>query len=376
MGVLHALPVPPGNPIRVLDALDVALSGHAQWLPVPEQDHARTQLLCSTQREGEEIEDSIALVMCTSGSTGTPKGAQLTVSNLMASAHATEERLGGPGQWLLAMPAHYIAGMQVLIRSVVAGTNPRFVDLSQGFSVTEFAEETANLTGTRRYTSLTPMQLMKAMRTLAGIDALRLYDAVLIGGAPLPAEERRAAQELRINVVTTYGSSETSGGCVYDGTPLPGAKVRLDGDTIMLGGPMIAHGYRNAPEHEAFTEPGWFRTSDTGFLEDGVLTVTGRLDTIIDTGGLKVHPEVIEQAILCVPGVQAVCVVGIPHHRYGQAVAAAYQGTATIPDIMDGLYSLSRWQLPKDVRQVEKLPLTPSGKVDRHAVQEIFLNGK
>lgn len=372
MGVLRALPVPLGNPIRILDALDAALSGRGHWLPVPERDVAKENLLCSTQREGEEIDSVIALVMCTSGSTGTPKGAQLTVSNLVSSARATEERLGGPGQWLLAMPAHYIAGMQVLVRSVIAGTNPRYIDLSSGFSVPEFVEETASLSGARKYTSLTPMQLMKAMRTLAGIDALRLYDAVLIGGAPLPAEERRAAQELGIRVVTTYGSSETAGGCVYDGKPLPGARVRVDGQRIVLGGPMIARGYRNAPDHEAFSEPGWFRTSDAGFLEGDLLTVTGRLDTIIDTGGLKVHPEIIEQEILRVPGVQAVCVVGIPHPRYGQAIAAAYQGTATIPEIMDGVHSLSRWQLPKDLRQVETLPLTHSGKVDRRAVEEIF----
>lgn len=374
MGILRALPVPLGNPIRILDALEAALSGTDHWLPVPEQDPARAQLLRSTQREGDEIDSDIALVMCTSGSTGTPKGAQLTVANLVASARATEERLGGPGQWLLAMPAHYIAGLQVLVRSVIADTNPRYVDLSQGFNVPEFVEQSASLSSARRYTSLTPMQLIKAMRTLAGIDALRLYDAVLIGGAPLPAEELRAARQLRINVVTTYGSSETSGGCVYNGKALPGARVRLDAQRIVLGGPMIAHGYRNAPSDEAFREPGWFRTSDTGFIEDDLLTVTGRLDTIIDTGGLKVHPEVIEQEILRVPGVQAVCVVGIPHPRYGQAIAAAYQGSATIPEIMDGLHSLSRWQLPKDLRQVETLPLTHSGKVDRHAVQEIFQN--
>ncbi|WP_460490588.1 o-succinylbenzoate--CoA ligase, partial [Corynebacterium nasicanis] len=277
-------------------------------------------------------------------------------------------------QWLLAMPAHHIAGLQVLIRSLVAGVDPLALDLSTGFHTPRFARAAAELHATRDrcYTSLTPMQLAKLMDTLQGIEALRLFDAVLVGGAALNPQLARAAADMQITVVTTYGSSETAGGCVYDGRPLPGARVRVEGERIHLGGPMIALGYRNAPGHAAFAEEGWFATTDAGHIADGRLHVTGRLDAVIDSGGLKLHPEVLEQALLGVRGVTGACVVGLPHPRLGQAIVAAYTGTATPGEVIEGLDHLPRWQLPKELRRLEALPLTGPGKVDRRGVEKLF----
>lgn len=372
--ILEPLPVDPANPADILSALEDAISGQRSLLPVPANDRSRTQLLRDTQRVGQPIDDSIALVMATSGSTGTPKGAQLTAGNLVSSADATHQYLGGEGQWLLPMPAHHIAGIQVLVRCIVAGVEPLALDLSSGFQIPRFLTATRELaeTGDRLYTSLTPMQLAKAMDSLEGIEALRLFDALLIGGAALNPQTRRAAEELGIKVVATYGSSETSGGCVYDGHPIPGAQVRVEAGRIHLGGPMIAAGYRNLPDHEAFAEPGWFATTDSGELKDGILTVRGRLDAVIDSGGLKLHPEVLEQAILAVPGVTGACVVGVPHPRLGQAIVAAYSGPATPDLVIEGLDDLPRWQLPKELKHLNQLPLTGPGKVDRRAVEKLF----
>ncbi|MGP6174827.1 o-succinylbenzoate--CoA ligase [Corynebacterium sp. A21] len=372
--ILEPLPVDPANPTAILGALEDAISGQRSLLPVPAHDRSRTQLLRDTQRVGQPIDDSIALVMATSGSTGTPKGAQLTAGNLVSSADATHQYLGGEGQWLLPMPAHHIAGIQVLIRCLIAGVEPLALDLSSGFQIPRFLTATRELaeTGDRLYTSLAPMQLAKAMDSLEGIEALRLFDALLIGGAALNPQTRHAAEELGIKVVATYGSSETSGGCVYDGHPIPGAQVRVEDSRIHLGGPMIAAGYRNLPAHAAFAEPGWFATTDSGELKDGVLTVQGRLDTVIDSGGLKLHPEVLEQAILAVPGVTGVCVVGVPHPRLGQAIVAAYSGPAAPDQVIEGLDDLPRWQLPKELRHLNQLPLTGPGKVDRRAVEKLF----
>ena len=372
--VLDVLPVDPRNPAAILSALEEAIAGQSAYLPVPAHDPTRAELLRRSQRAGELIDDNIALVVATSGSTGTPKGAQLTPINLVSSADATHQLLGGPGHWLLAMPAHHIAGIQVLVRSLIAGTDPLCLDVSGGFDVEAFAAASTELssTGERTYTSLAPMQLAKALDSLAGIEALRSFTAVLVGGAATNPQLLRAAKELRINVVTTYGSSETSGGCVYDGLPLPGAKVRVSQGRIHLGGPMIAAGYRNLPDHEAFAEEGWFITSDGGELIDGHLTVHGRLDSIIDTGGLKLHPEVLEREILNLPGVTGACVVGVPHPRFGQAVVAAYEGTAEVAEVLEGLEHLPRWQIPKDVRRVDTLPVTGPGKVDRLAVAKMF----
>ena len=375
--LLEPLVVDPRDPVAILPVLEEAIAGQRTLLPVPGDDAARATLLRDSQRAGQPISPGIALVVATSGSTGIPKGALLTPANLVSSADATHRQLGGEGQWLLAMPAHHIAGLQVLIRSLIAGVDPLTLDLATGFHTADFASAAGELhaTGDRCYTALTPMQLAKLMDTLQGIEALRLFDAVLVGGAALNPQLAQAAEDMQITVVTTYGSSETAGGCVYDGRPLPGARVRVDctdPGRIHLGGPMIAQGYRNDPEHEAFAEPGWFATSDAGRIEDGRLTVTGRLDAIIDSGGLKLQPEVLEQALLAVPGVTGACVVGIPDPRLGQAIVAAYTGPATPGEVIEGLDHLPRWQLPKDLRRVAEFPLTGPGKVDRRSVGRLF----
>lgn len=371
---LEILPVDPRDPLAILPDLEEALAGSRSLLPVPADDPTRATLLRNTQGVGEPIDDDIALVVSTSGSTGTPKGAQLTTRNLISSADATHQFLGGQGQWLLAMPASYIAGLQVLVRSLVAGVEPDFVDLSSGFNVSDFATRSRSIaaTGERCYTSLTPMQLAKATASLEGIEALRLFHAVLVGGAAANPALLNSAAKLGINVVTTYGSSETAGGCVYDGRPIAGAKVRVTDGRIHLGGPMIARGYRNLPGHEAFAEPGWFATSDAGSLVDARLTVSGRLDNVIDSGGLKLHPEVLEDVMLRVPGVTAACVVGVPDARYGQRICAAYTGSAPVATLMDALTDLPRWQVPKEVKVVPALPTLGPGKVDRAAVAELF----
>ncbi|GAB3592235.1 2-succinylbenzoate--CoA ligase [Corynebacterium faecale] len=372
--ILEPLPIDPANPVAILSDLEDAIAGRRTFLPIPARDRPRAQLLRESQRAGQPIDPHIALVMATSGSTGTPKGAQLTPGNLVSSADATHQYLGGEGQWLLAMPAHHIAGMQVLIRALIAGVEPLALDLSDGFHIPDFATAARELreTDDRVYTSLTPMQLIKAMDSLEGIEALRLFDAILVGGAATSRQTLEAAEALEITVVTTYGSSETSGGCVYDGQAIPGARIRVRDAHIELGGPMIADGYRNAPNHEDFAEPGWFRTSDTGTLVDDHLTVMGRLDSMIDSGGLKLHPEVLEKAITDLEGVTGACVLGIPDQRLGQAIVAAYAGTPSPAEVIRGLSDLPRWQLPKQLKHVEALPMIGPGKVDRRAITTLF----
>ncbi|MDO5077878.1 o-succinylbenzoate--CoA ligase [Corynebacterium sp.] len=351
--------------------LVAAISGKETLLPLPE-DAGLAGALTRSLRVGQPIASEIALVVATSGSTGTPKGALLTPANLVSSADATHQVLGGEGQWLLALPGHHIAGVQVLVRALVAGVEPLALDVSKGFDVHRFASLAHRLAdlGDRTYTSLVPMQLLKAMETLAGIEALRRFDAILIGGAPTTEKTRRQCRELGIRIVTTYGSSETSGGCVYDGRPIPGAKVRVAGGRVFLSGPMVAAGYRNHIPN-VFVD-GWYATQDSGVIADGKLHITGRIDAVIDSGGLKLHPEVLEQAILSLDGVETACVVGIPHPRLGQAIAVAYTGRRSPNEVIAGLEDLPRWQLPKHIRRVRELPLAGPGKVDRRGVEKLF----
>lgn len=376
--LLELLPVDPANPLAIMPALEEALTGQRTLLPVPANDPARANLLRNTLKPGAPIDDDIALVVSTSGSTGTPKGAMLTPANLISSSDATHQALGGEGQWLLAMPAAYIAGIQVLVRSMVVGVEPAFIDLSHGFNVAEFAARAHELarTGERTYTALTPMQLAKATSTLQGIDALRTFDAVLVGGAATNPRLLESAAKLRINVVTTYGSSETSGGCVYNGRPIAGARVKIVDGRIHLGGPMVARGYHRLDSPDL--ADGWFRTSDAGSLEGGVLTVLGRTDNVISSGGLKLHPEVLEAELLRIDGVTAATVIGKNDDRLGQRICAAYTGSASVPDILDALADaedagrIAHWQIPKELKVVAALPQLGPGKVDRAAVRELF----
>lgn len=310
----------------------------------------------------------------TSGSTGEPKTVLLDADALTTSAEATHERLGGPGTWLLALPTNHIAGVQVLVRSIIAGTTPGVLDMSKGFRAMGFAQAARPVLAQpgRHYTALVPTQLSRlVVGEGPGLEALRQFDGVLIGGAATPPKLLQQARALGVQVVTTYGMSETAGGCVYDGEPLRGVQVRTD-DVIEISGPVLALGYRGSPE--PFGE--WFRTGDLGRLRDGRLEVLGRADDVIVTGGEKVPPVLVERALATVEGVLEACVVGVPDDEWGQAVAVAVVARGVAPSVEDlraaVAEAVGRPAAPKLVRFVSELPLRGPGKVDRTAVADLF----
>ena len=359
----------------LLAALDQVLHGRASaLLPVPASGDRRSTL--SALRVGEAIDDDIALVVTTSGTTGAPKGALLTAAALTASATATHDRLGGPGRWLLALPPYHIAGVQVLVRSLLAGTVPVELDVSTGFDVNQLPAAVAELGSGRRYTALVAGQLAKALTDPAATAALAGLDAVLIGGGPAPRPVLDAAASAGISVVRTYGMSETAGGCVYDGVPLDGVKVRVDVDgRIVIGGPTLAKGYRNPPDPDPFAEPGWFRTDDVGAVDDsGVLSVLGRVDDAISTGGLTVLPQPVEAALRTHPAVADCAVFGLADERLGQrVVAAVVVADGCAPPSLDTLRAhvmrtLDRTAAPRELHVVDALPMRGIGKVDRQAL--------
>ena len=378
---LRTLPIPTGSGVNdVLPHLRQVLdgSGSAAWLPVPTGDRREARRLGEALSPGEPIADDVALVVTTSGSTGVPKGAMLTAHALRASGDATHERLGGPGSWLLALPTHHIAGLQVLLRALLAGTEPTVLDVSSGFLPEALPGAIAGMHGERRYTSLVPTQLIKVLEAPAATAALTELDAVLIGGAATPVSLYERACEAGINVVRTYGMSETCGGCVYDGVPLDGAKVRIEGGRVLLGGTMLAAGYRNKPEHPAFAEPGWFRTDDAGVYQDGVLRVQGRLDDAISTGGLLVMPQVVEAALVEHSAVSECVILGLPDERLGQRVTAVVVPvpghTPTLEDLRRQVLSeLDATAAPRELVLVDELPLLGPGKPDRAGLRKHLL---
>lgn len=363
----------------LLPALEAVLAGRDDALtPAPAGSVAAT---LAALRVGEPIDDDVALVVTTSGTTGDPKGALLSAAALTASAAATHDRLGGPGAWLLALPAYHIAGVQVLVRSLVAGVAPVELDVSAGFDVTELPSAVAQLGSSRRYAALVAAQLGKALADPAAAEALAELDAVLLGGGPAPKPILDAAVAAGVSVVRSYGMSETAGGCVYDGVPLDGVRLRIAADgRVVIGGATLARGYRNPADPDPFAEPGWFYTSDLGALDDsGALTVLGRVDDAISTGGLTVLPELVEAVLRTHPAVADCAVFGVADDRLGQRVAAAIvvAETAASQPTLAGLRdlvapALDGTAVPRELHVVNTLPRRGIGKVDRKALARRF----
>ena len=377
--------------------------------PGEDEGRVRSDLACRITRVPARTD----LILRTSGSTtGTGRLIAMSAAALMASARATHARLGGPGTWVLPLPAHHVAGLQILIRSLEAGTEPVVVDTSAGFSPTALAEalssavRSTGATACRLYVSLVPTQLVRVLQDPQARRALAGADAVLLGGAAADPALLDRARGAGVTVVTTYGMSETGGGCVYNGRPLEGVEITIQAPDaegagrILISGPVLAEDYLDTPGHspagsprrnpnagEGFHRSGTRRvlaTSDRGRLHpDGRLEVLGRLDDVIITGGVKVEPRHVEEALTCIDGVAEACVVGLPDEQWGSAVAAA---VVLEPDRQPGglkqldgaaLREAARARLdgahaPKRVVVLEALPLRPSGKVDRREVARLL----
>ena len=334
--------------------------------------------------------DDACVVVPTSGSTGEPRRVKISATALRASGEATAARLGGHGAWLLALPTTHVAGLQVVARSVLAGTEPVVLDLSAGFRGTAFAEAAARLAPGRRLTSLVPTQVHRLLAEAragspAGLEALAGFDAVLLGGAATPPTVRAALRDASVQVVTTYGMSETAGGCVYDGHPLDGVRVRTVDGRVELSGPVLADGYVDDPvaTAAAFVAVGtgarWFRTSDLGEVAaDGTLTVLGRADDVVITGGVNVAPAAVEAALTGLDEVGEACVVGLPDPEWGQVVVAVVTVAPGAADVSeDTLLAQARAVVtdtlgapaaPRHVVVTDALALRGPGKVDRRAV--------
>lgn len=312
------------------------------------------------------------LVVETSGSTGRPKRVVLSRRAVLASVTATERRLGASGRWLLTLPVSYVAGLQVACRSLVAGHQPVLLE-----EHTSFVEAVEQMAGERRFVSLVPTQLHRMLDVPDEVAALRTFHTVLLGGGPVDAGLRARAAEAGVHVVATYGSSETAGGCVYDGYALDGVALAIGRDgRIRIGGPTLFDGYEGDPElTESVLEDGWFLTSDAGRLdEDGRLHVLGRLDDVVVSGGVNVPTPAVAARLREHPAVSAAEVLGVPDEEWGNRVVAfvVTSDGLSLPEARAWVGEAHpRSWAPRSLVVLDEIPLLANGKPDRLRLREM-----
>jgi len=344
-----------------------------------------------------------AVVIGTSGSTGESKGVELSAGALTHSARASLSRVGARDgeRWLCCLPVSHVAGLQVLVRSLVYGTEPVVAAEATAEAVADAADRGC------AHVSIVPTQLIRLLADERGPESLARYRSVLVGGAAAGAAALAAARAAGINAVTTYGMSETCGGCVYDGAPLDGVSVRAGEDgRLRIAGPVLMNRYYGRPDltaavlehpdlehtglqHTGLRNPGLeypgpegvgltgaeFVTSDLGFIADGRVVVRGRADDVINTGGHKVIPGEVAAALSDCPGVREVVVVGRPDPEWGERVTAVVvPANPADPPGLELLRThvrtkLPRYACPSEVVLTEAIPVLPSGKPDLAALK-------
>lgn len=318
----------------------------------------------------DEVDDSVAFIVESSGSTGSPKRIELSLEAALASAEASAKRLGAAGQWLLALPANYVAGLNVLIRSAVADTQPVMLNTSVSFTAEAFARHASMMTHERRFTSLVPTQIMRlaiaAEQDENVLNAMRSFTAILVGGQALAVELKNDLVSAGVNLVETYGSAETFGGVVYDGVPLEGVTVSIvENSLIEISSPTLANQFRLKQK---------IVMNDLGEIVDGKLRVLGRADRVINSGAIKISLDLIEATASAVPGVVEVAATAIADESWGERVGLLYVGSPEVADEVASRLANDLGPAAKPLRiiRADRIPKLSNQKYDLLAIRDLF----
>ena len=385
-GELVAYALPPG--FHWLEILAAHAHSGASFMPIdvrlsdPEQqrliDLARPSVVVRPDEETILADaapvdpDTSWAVVPTSGTAGVPRLAQLSRASIGSAVAASLDALDASAYdpWVACLSPAHIGGLLVLLRGAFTGSRVTILDRFEPGALLAGAPDGAHV-------AMVPTMLERLVR--GGGDLTRL-GVLLVGGGALDPELRTAAEALGGRVVSTYGSTETGGGIVYDGRVFEGSEVRIAYGLpdrlggIELRGPTIMDGYRADPAAtaNAFTSDGWLRTGDVGRIDaTGRLRVRGRTDDAIRTGAETVWPDEVEAVLRTHPAVGDVAVAGRPDPEWGAHVTAwvvpvTPQDPPTLEELREHCRDgLARFKAPRDLRIVSALPRTASGKVRR-----------
>jgi O-succinylbenzoic acid--CoA ligase len=315
--------------------------------------------------DGAPVADGVGAIVATSGTRGVPRLAELSRAGLRHALRSGDVALGDGARepWVACLPPSHVGGLLVLLRGIEVG-HP--LTLHETFDAARLVDAGP------AWASVVPTMVARLVALRVPLSGL----ALLVGGGPLDADLRAAATEAGARIVTTYGLTETSGGVTYDRRPLGGVEVRIDPEErIEVRGRTVMSGYRRDPQAtaEAFTLDGWLRTGDLGSLEpDGRLSVHGRADDLIRSGGEKIWPDEVETALRTHPRVADVAVGGLADPEWGQHVTAWVVPHGTPPTLHEVRQHcrgrLASFKAPRELIVVEEIPRTTSGKVRRHAL--------
>lgn len=392
------LPLDPGLSVRRRDRLLTAV--RAQYL-VSRQAPADAgtcrllpEALFADQRTGDAVPisppqplegDQVQLIIATSGTTGEPKGVMLSAANLATSAAASEQRLGlqAGDCWLACLPLFHIGGLSIPLRCLAAGAR---VQLEEGFDAARVWQQIE--AGAVTHLSLVPAMLEQLLSQSAGRMPPATLRVALIGGGPLSRALAQRAHAAGWPLCVSYGMSETASQFATDcspqaglapgrvGLPLAGYEVAIgEAGRIRVRGPAVMQGYANPRGMAGLgLKQGWFETGDLGSLDDqGRLTVIGRADDLLVSGGKNIHPAEVEERLLQCPGVGAVGVTGRPDPVWGVTLVALFTGEVAAGELEQWVRQHLPGHLrPREFIPIEAMPLNRMGKLSRPALRELL----
>ncbi|MCM8613498.1 fatty acid--CoA ligase family protein [Accumulibacter sp.] len=328
--------------------------------------------------------DGLALVIASSGSEGEPKAVMLTAGNLAAAVAASQRRLPltAGDTWLGCLPLHHVGGIALLYRCLRAGAT---LLLHSRFSAPEVWRDIDEQAVS--HISLVPVMLARLLDVAGGRPPPASLRHALIGGGALsrPLCERALATGWPIR--PSWGLSESAAQAAtllqpglgwrpgLVGELLPGLAVRIAADgRICLRGAQVMAGYLNPQRRPGLgLADGWLITGDLGDIDAaGRLSIRGRADELLVSGGVNVHPAEVEDCLAACPGVRDVAVTATSDPEWGDSLLALVVGQPDLQLLRDwSRQHLPTARRPRRFRCVDRLPRNAMGKLERAALRRL-----